>query len=89
VGLWPAVYATGTPTVSGVTGKVATISAAGGKKQVTLNGWPLYYYAGDSGAGKVSGQGVGGIWWALNSAGDRVMKQPAGGSSSGGGGYAY
>lgn len=90
VGLWPAVYVTGTPKVSGVTGKVGTISAAGGKKQLTLNGWPLYYYAGDSNSGQVNGQGVDGIWWVLTSSGNKIHKQVASSSSNGGGGgYGY
>ena len=39
------------PTVDGVTGQVGTITRDDGSKQVTLDGLPLYLYAGDAKAG--------------------------------------
>lgn len=70
---WPAVTTdSATPTVQGVTGKVGTIKGVDGKTQVTLNGWPLYYFAGDSKAGDTTGQGVGKIWWVLTADGAKV-----------------
>lgn len=70
---WPPLTATdGTPSVTGVTGEVGAITTADGSTQVTLNGWPLYHYAGDTAAGDVNGQGVGGIWWVLSPAGERM-----------------
>ena len=70
---WPAVTTTSaTPQVTGVTGTVATITGADGSKQVTLNGLPLYFYAGDSAAGDVNGQGVGGIWWVVAPDGSKI-----------------
>lgn len=91
---WPPVTATGTPKTPGITGKVGTITTADGKKQVTLGGWPLYYFAGDSSTGAVSGQGVNGFgakWWALSSNGTEVTKSAGDSTSSGGGkgGYSY
>lgn len=94
---WPPVVATGTPKTPGISGKVGTITTAGGKKQLTLGGWPLYYYAGDGSTGDVNGQGINGFgakWWALNSNGAEVTKSASGGSSGGsgggqGGGYGY
>lgn len=72
-GLWPAVTTTSaTPTGMGVSGKLGTITRADGSKQITLDGRPLYTYAGDSGAGAVSGQGVKGIWWAVTPAGAEI-----------------
>lgn len=72
-GLWPAVTTTSsTPTGTGVSGKLGTITRADGSKQITLDGRPLYTYAGDSGAGTVSGQGVKGIWWAVTPAGAEI-----------------
>ena len=68
---WPAVTVTGTPTVTGITGTVGTIAAAGGRQQLTLNGWPLYTYIGDS-PGQTNGEGLGGYWWALTPAGAKV-----------------
>lgn len=77
VGLWPAVTVEATPpVVEGVTGTVGTITTADGETHVTLNGWPLYTYAGDSAAGDTSGQGVDGLWWVVDPSGQKVM-QPA------------
>ena len=71
--IWPAVHAGSTmPTVNGVTGAVGTITGTDGQAQLTLNGWPLYYYSGDKAAGDTKGQGVGGIWWVLSPAGQRI-----------------
>ncbi|WP_372488058.1 hypothetical protein [Streptomyces guryensis] len=36
-----------------------------GRKQLTLGGWPLYRYVGDTGAGQVNGQGKDGRWYAV------------------------
>lgn len=70
---WPPVTTdAATPEVEGVTGTVATIDTPDGDKQVTLNGWPLYYFAGDATAGDTNGQGVGGVWWVLSPAGDKI-----------------
>jgi predicted lipoprotein with Yx(FWY)xxD motif len=70
---WPAVETTSdAPSVEGVTGQVATITGIDGGKQLTINGWPIYTYAGDSAAGDVAGQGVGGIWWAISPNGDKI-----------------
>ena len=70
---WPAVTTdSDDPTVDGVTGEVGTITGVDGETQVTLNGWPLYYFAGDSAAGDVNGQGVNGVWWVLTPDGEKV-----------------
>lgn len=72
---WPPLTTEGeAPAVEGVTGEVGTITTADGSTQVTLNGWPLYYFAGDAAAGDVNGQGVGGIWWVLSPAGERMAE---------------
>jgi predicted lipoprotein with Yx(FWY)xxD motif len=73
---WPAVTTQSeeAPAVDGVTGEVGTITGTDGSTQVTLNGWPLYYFAGDSAAGDTNGQGVGGIWWVLDPAGEKVTE---------------
>ena len=63
---WPPLLTQGAATAAGVTGTLATIDTADGKKQVTLDGWPLYYYAKDKAAGDVTGQGVGGVWYVLD-----------------------
>ncbi|MFF4802750.1 hypothetical protein ACFY1U_30790 [Streptomyces sp. NPDC001351] len=43
-----------------------------GRKQLTLGGWPLYRYAGDTGAGQLNGQGKGGQWYAVTPAGGKA-----------------
>jgi len=64
-GNWPPLtVATGaTPSAADeVTGALAVIERADGGRQVTLGGRPLYYFAGDSAAGQINGDGVGGVW---------------------------
>ena len=83
-GLWPAVETTSaTPKVTGVTGTVGTITGTDGKLQVTLDGLPLYTYSGDSAAGDTTGQGVGGIWWAVGADGAKVTAAGTTSSTSG------
>jgi len=48
---------------TGVGGTFATTKRADGGEQVTYNGAPLYYFAADTKAGDVTGQGVGGVWF--------------------------
>jgi predicted lipoprotein with Yx(FWY)xxD motif len=73
---WPPVLVTGAvPKVMGVTGTLGTISAAGGAKQLTIDGRPLYTFSGDRAAGDVKGQGVnefGGLWWAVAPSGSKI-----------------
>lgn len=66
---WPLATATTLPKLTGVTGTVALIPTADGKQQVTLNGWPLYYYGKDAKAGDVNGQSVGQVWFVLDTTG--------------------
>ncbi|WP_420368743.1 hypothetical protein [Curtobacterium sp. L1-20] len=64
---WPAVESTSTtPTVDGVTGKVSTITGVDGKPQVTIDGRPIYTFAGDEKPGDTAGQGVKGVWYVVN-----------------------
>jgi predicted lipoprotein with Yx(FWY)xxD motif len=73
---WPPVLVTGAaPKIMGVTGTLGTISAWGGKKQLTIDGHPLYTFSGDQAAGDVNGQGIsefGGLWWAVGPSGAKV-----------------
>lgn len=67
---WPSVIATSDePVLDGVTGEVGTIVGVNGEKQMTLDGWPLYYWVGDAAEGDTTGQAVGGVWWVLTPAG--------------------
>jgi predicted lipoprotein with Yx(FWY)xxD motif len=72
---WPAlVVAAGTTPGAGdgVTGEIGTITRGDGSTQVTLNGWPLYYFAGDSAAGDTNGQGLNDVWWVVTGAGEAI-----------------
>jgi predicted lipoprotein with Yx(FWY)xxD motif len=79
---WPPVQATSaTPTGSGVTGQLGTIKRDDGTEQVTLAGMPLYLYTGDSHAGDVTGQAVGGVWWVVSPDGKKVTAAATSSSS--------
>ena len=43
-----------------------------GPAQWSYNGWPLYYFAGDSSPGDTNGQGVGDVWYVLGSDGNPI-----------------
>ncbi len=63
---WPPVTVeSSSPGVDGVTGDVATITRDDGSMQVTLDGRPLYLYAGDRKPGDTTGQGVQNVWWVV------------------------
>jgi predicted lipoprotein with Yx(FWY)xxD motif len=71
---WPPLLTTGNP-VAGEgadTSKLGTTNRKDGTVQVTYNGWPLYYYVKDKAAGDVIGQDVGGVWYVVSAAGDKV-----------------
>jgi predicted lipoprotein with Yx(FWY)xxD motif len=98
--LWPQTALPGSATAakagSGVEASLlGTVKEANGTLEVTYNGWPVYTFAGDSGAGVAHGQGItsfGGTWYVLNASGDPVTgkSQPSSSpSSSGSGGYGY
>jgi len=67
---WPPVTTTGAPVAGpGLTGNLGTVKLADDRTQVTLNGWPLHYFAGDHGPGQHTGQGRFGVWWEVTPAG--------------------
>lgn len=57
---WPPILAETEQTI----GEFNTIARDDGSLQWALNGWPLYYYVDDVDEGQVSGDGVGGVWFA-------------------------
>ena len=64
---WPPLVADAAPTV-GEGLDVALFASAtrdDGDDQVTVDGWPLYFFSGDAAAGDTNGQGVGGIWYVV------------------------
>lgn len=68
---------------------VGTTQRSDGKPEVTYNGSPLYYYAGDQSAGDTNGEGLsqfGGGWYVLSPAGEPIDDDTST-SSSGSDGY--
>lgn len=43
-----------------------------GSRQVTYNGWPLYFFVQDSNPGDVNGQGISGNWYVISPAGEVI-----------------
>jgi predicted lipoprotein with Yx(FWY)xxD motif len=75
--LWPPLTAKGSVSASGDASgtDIATITRQDGAKQVTYAGHPLYYFAGDGGAGHTNGQGVnefGALWWLVAPSGQKI-----------------
>jgi hypothetical protein len=82
--------ASGTVTASGSakSSDLGSITRSDGTKQVTYNGHPLYYYAGDSSSGTASGQGsdsFGAKWWLVSPSGSDVTASVASFTAGGGG----
>ena len=72
---WPPVTikAGGHVYLAGVNPKeVGAIRRQNGQVQVTVGGWPVYRFSGDSGPGDLNGQGVGGKWFAVGPIGGAV-----------------
>ena len=74
---WPPVPAEGKVTVTGhgKASDLGTITRPDGTTQVTYDGHPLYYFAGDSGPGQTSGQGSDGFgakWWLVAPSGAQI-----------------
>lgn len=74
---WPPVTASAMPTAGGGVSQslLGTTKRADGTEQVTYNGHPLYYFAADTGAGMVKGQGskeFGAGWYVLNAKGSKI-----------------
>ncbi|MEV4629395.1 hypothetical protein AB0J90_24345 [Micromonospora sp. NPDC049523] len=55
---------------------VGYVERADGTCQVTINGWPVYYFAKDTKPGDILGQGVGGTWFAISPAGGKTKAAP-------------
>lgn len=69
---WPPVPAPKKIDIDDLSGDAGVTRTADGKRQLTYNGWPLYYYAQDMKPGDANGQGVKDEWFVLNEAGEMV-----------------
>jgi predicted lipoprotein with Yx(FWY)xxD motif len=86
---WPPLTTKGAPTGSGgvASAKLTTVTRSDGTKQVVYNGHPLYFFAGDTGAGTTTGQGstsFGAKWWLVTPAGAAITTGAASGSGGAG-----
>lgn len=76
---WPPLIVEGEPSAGeGVDeAMLGTITREDGSMQVTYNGWPLYFYLGDTAAGDTAGQGIngfGGLWWLIAPSGEAITE---------------
>jgi len=76
LGNWPPLLTEyGAVAIGDITGTIATIDRGDGIKQVTINGFPAYYWKGDVTEGETSGNGVENNWWVFNT--DGTPQRPA------------
>src|ERR1700739_5002175 len=69
--VWPP-FTSATPPAATGGASAAQVGTIAGTNQITYNGHPLYYYAGDQSAGQVAGQGLnefGARWYVLSASG--------------------
>ena len=83
--VWPVFASTGAPRAEGGVkpASIAATTGRSGRRQVTYNRHPLYYYVGDQGPGETNGQGLnqfGALWYVLAPNGNAITgarKAPA------------
>lgn len=70
---WPPLVTVGDPVAGdGAANRLGTITREDGYKQVTYNGWPLYYFFLDDKPGDKNGQDSRGVWYVLSTDGAAV-----------------
>ncbi len=74
---WPPLKASGTPKASGgaKASLLATTKIAGGVKQVTYKGHPLYTFTSDSKGSPINGEGVN-AFYVVSPSGSAITKSP-------------
>jgi predicted lipoprotein with Yx(FWY)xxD motif len=77
---WPPLIARKPTAAAGLNASMlGTTKRKDGKRQVTYNGHPLYFFAVDKRAGDIKGQDYvhfGGTWWVVSAAGAKVTTKP-------------
>jgi predicted lipoprotein with Yx(FWY)xxD motif len=83
--IWPPATVTGSGpfTGTGIKGTVATLTRAGGAKQLSFDGMPLYRFTGDASTADANGQGVQHIWFVIPAKSSAGSTQPAAAPSTG------
>jgi predicted lipoprotein with Yx(FWY)xxD motif len=67
---WPPALVSGKVKVPrGIVGHIGITVRSNGTHQLTMDGRPLYTFAGDRSRGDIRGNGVGNIWWAMTPTG--------------------
>jgi predicted lipoprotein with Yx(FWY)xxD motif len=70
--IWPPVLTDGNPDIQGIDPDlVGTLTRADGSTQLTIDGWAVYRYIGDTKPGQWKGQFVSGTWWVIAPDGKR------------------
>jgi predicted lipoprotein with Yx(FWY)xxD motif len=70
---WPAVEWTENLKLEGIDkALLGKTQRTDGSYQVTINGWPVYRYNGDTQPGETKGQGVGKVWFAITPQGKKA-----------------
>lgn len=65
--IWPPFYVSPLTVAPGLNPvNFSVITRTGGAKQLTYDGYPLYYYKYDTAAGTTNGQGVDGTWYVAS-----------------------
>jgi predicted lipoprotein with Yx(FWY)xxD motif len=77
---WPALTGTATAGTGAQASLLSTSMQPNGTSQVTYDGRPLYYFAGDTKPGDTNGQAVGKVWFALTADGELVQEKAAAGA---------
>lgn len=73
---WPVVPPVGKADAKGITERnYLVLDRPDGKKQQTVDCWPVYTFAGDKKPGDINGQGVGGTWYAVAPDGKLITVQ--------------
>ncbi|CBG68320.1 MULTISPECIES: SCO0930 family lipoprotein [Streptomyces] len=82
---WPPVPASGATAAEGVDqALLGEVSRPDGTKQLTVAGWPQYYFAKDTKAGDIKGQGLKGSWFASAPNGKKASTKGGGAGGTGG-----
>lgn len=76
---WPALVGEAPSAGDGVDASLlGTTTREDGQVQVSYDGHPLYHYAADASAGDTNGQGIGDVWYVVDSGGAAVTKTARG-----------
>lgn len=79
---WPAVSADTVISTDLDASPFGSAPRTDGSDQLTINGQPLYRFAPDSNPGDTNGQGVGGVWFVVDSSGAMVGNPEANGAGA-------